>query len=81
VETNPSVQLWKLQSEQHDDDPREDLRKVGGVMSKTHERWRDDLQIHFCKSLLPPPMSPPLDQHRVAHIEVSIVCTEGLICT
>jgi hypothetical protein len=26
-------------------------------------------------------MSPPLDQHRVAQIEVSIVCTEGLVST
>jgi hypothetical protein len=40
---------------------------------------RDDLQRHFCKSPLPPPMSPPLDQHHVAPIEVSIVCTEGLV--
>jgi hypothetical protein len=39
---------------------------------------RDDLQTHFCKSPLSPPMSPPLDQHRVAPIEVFIVCTEGL---
>jgi hypothetical protein len=60
------------------------------IQGKTHERWeewcaklmrggREDLQRHFCKSPLPPPMSPPLDQHRVAPIEVSIVCTEGLV--
>jgi hypothetical protein len=28
-----------------------------------------------------PPMSLPLDQHRVTPIEVSIVCTEGLVST
>jgi hypothetical protein len=26
-------------------------------------------------------MSPHLDQHRVVQIEVSIVCTEGLVST
>jgi hypothetical protein len=60
------------------------------IQGKTHERWegwcaklmrggRHDLQRHFCKSSLPPPMSPPLDQHRVTQIKVSIVCTEGLV--
>jgi hypothetical protein len=33
------------------------------------------------KSLLPPPLSIPLDQHRVTHIEVSIVCMERLVST
>jgi hypothetical protein len=42
---------------------------------------RDGLQMHFCESPLPPPMSPPLDQHCVAQIEVSIVCTDGLVST
>jgi hypothetical protein len=32
-----------------------------------------------CKSLLPPPLSSPLDQHRVAQIEVYI--TERLVST
>jgi hypothetical protein len=35
----PPCKLWKLPSEPHDVDPREDLWKVGGVMCKTHERW------------------------------------------
>jgi hypothetical protein len=26
-------------------------------------------------------MSPPLDQHHLAPIEVSVVCTEGLVST
>jgi hypothetical protein len=43
------------------------------IQGRTHERWegwfakfmgggRDDLQRYFCKSLLPPPLSAPLDQ-------------------
>jgi hypothetical protein len=59
---------------------------------KTYGRWegwcaklmrggRDDLQMHFCKSPLPPPMSPSLDQYRVARIEVSIICTKGSVST
>jgi hypothetical protein len=40
---------------------------------------RNDLQRWFCKSLLPPPLSSPLDQHHVAQIEVSIVFTERFI--
>jgi hypothetical protein len=69
------------------------------IQGKTNERWegscaklmrgeRDGLQRHFCKSPLPPPMSlpldqhrVPLDQHRVTPIEVSIVCTEGFVST
>jgi hypothetical protein len=62
------------------------------IQRRDHGRWegwcaklirggRDDLQMHFCKSPLPPPMIPPLDQHRVAQIEVSIVCTEELVST
>jgi hypothetical protein len=62
------------------------------IQGKTYGRWegwcakltrggRDDLQMHFCKSLLPPPISPPLDQHRLAQIEVSIVCTKGSVFT
>jgi hypothetical protein len=31
----------------------------------------------FCISPLPPSISLPLDQYRVAQIEVSIICTEG----
>jgi hypothetical protein len=62
------------------------------IQGRTHERWeecfakfmgdgRDDLQMCFCKSLLPPPLSAPLDQHHVAQIEVSIVFTERLVST
>jgi hypothetical protein len=62
------------------------------IQQKTYRRWegwcaklirggRDDLQKNFCKSPLPPPMSPPLAQHRATLIEVSIVCTEGLVST
>jgi hypothetical protein len=62
------------------------------IQGKTYRRWegwcvkfmrggRDDLQTHFCKSPLPPPMSPPLDQYHVAQIEVSIVCMEMLVST
>jgi hypothetical protein len=36
----PLCKLWKLQSEPHDVDPREDLWEVGGVTCKTHERWK-----------------------------------------
>jgi hypothetical protein len=36
-------------------------------------------QIRPCS--LQPPMSPPLDQHRVTQIEVSIVCTKGFVST
>jgi hypothetical protein len=42
---------------------------------------RDDLQRCFFKSLLPPPLSAPLDQPHVAQIEVSIVFTERLVST
>jgi hypothetical protein len=41
----------------------------------------DDLQRCFCKSLLPPPLSAPLDQHHLAQIEVFIVFTERLVST
>jgi hypothetical protein len=62
------------------------------IQGRTHERWegwfakfmgggRDDLQRCFCKSLLPPPLSAPLDQHHVTQIEVSIVFTERLVST
>jgi hypothetical protein len=47
----PPCKLWKLQPKPHDVDPKEDLWKMGGVMCKTHERWKsgwDDLQMHFC---------------------------------
>jgi hypothetical protein len=56
-------------------------RKWEGWCAKVTRGGRDDLQKHLCKSPLPPPMSPPLDQHRVAPIDVSIVCTEGLVST
>jgi hypothetical protein len=62
-------------------DGDEDLWKVGGMICKTHERWGNDLQMHFCKSPLPSPMSAPWDQHRVVQIEVSIVCMEGSAST
>jgi hypothetical protein len=78
--TSPS-KLWKVQSKPHDLD-----------QGRTHERWegwfakfmgdgRDDLQRCFCKSLIPPPLSAPLDQHHVTHIEVFIVFTERLVST
>jgi hypothetical protein len=62
------------------------------IQGRTHERWegwfakfmgggRDDLQRCFCKLLLPPPLSAPLDQHHVAQIEVSIVFTERSVST
>jgi hypothetical protein len=37
------------------------------------------LQMCFCKSLLPPPLSAPLDQHHMTHIEVFIVFTKRLV--
>jgi hypothetical protein len=62
------------------------------IQGRTYGRWegwcakltrggRDDLQMHFCKSPLPPPMNLPLDQHRLAQIEVSIVCTKWSVFT
>jgi hypothetical protein len=39
------------------------------------------LQRRFCKSPLPLLLSAPLNQHRVAQIEVSIVCKERLVST
>jgi hypothetical protein len=62
------------------------------IQGRAHRRWkgwfakfmggvRRDLQRWFCKSLLPPPLSALLDQHRVTQIEVSIVCMERLVST
>jgi hypothetical protein len=42
---------------------------------------RDDLRRCFCKSLLTPPLSAPLDQHHVAQVQVSIIFTERLVST
>jgi hypothetical protein len=55
----------------------------GGLMGG----GRGDLQKYICKSSLPPLCTSPLppsislflDQHRVAQIEVFIICTEGLV--
>jgi hypothetical protein len=49
----PPCKLWKLHSEPHDVDPREDSWEVGGVMCKTHERW----ERWFAKALLQ--ITPP----------------------
>jgi hypothetical protein len=62
------------------------------IQGRAHERWkgwfakfmvggRRDLQRWFCKSLLPPPLSVPLNPHRVTQIEVSIVCMKRLVST
>jgi hypothetical protein len=62
------------------------------IQGRAHGRWKGwfakfmggvshDLQRWFCKSLLPPPLSVPLDQYRVTQIEVSIVCMEMLVFT
>jgi hypothetical protein len=60
------------------------------IQRRTHERWewwfaKVHLQIiphtshEFCTSPLPPSISHPLDLHHVAHIEIFIICTEGLV--
>jgi hypothetical protein len=62
------------------------------IQRRAHRRWEGwfakvSLQItpptshEFYTSPLPPLMNLPLDQYRVALIEVSIVCTEGLVST
>jgi hypothetical protein len=62
------------------------------IQRRAHGRWEGwfakvPLQIisptshEFCTSPLPPSISLPLDQHHVAPIEVSIVCTDGLVST
>jgi hypothetical protein len=82
--TSSSCKLWKLQSESHDLDLREsswDYGRWKGWFAKFMGGGRRDLQRWFCKSLLPPPLSAPLDQHRVTQIEVSIVCMERLVST
>jgi hypothetical protein len=52
-----------------------------GWFAKFMRGGRCDLLRWFCKSLLPPPLSAPLDQHRVTQIEVFIVCMERLVST
>jgi hypothetical protein len=60
------------------------------IQRRAHGRWEGwfakvHLQIipstshEFCTWPLPPSISLPLDQHHVVQIEVSIVCTEGLV--
>jgi hypothetical protein len=62
------------------------------IQMRVHGRWEGWFaKVHLqnipftshelCTSPLPPPISLPLHQHRVTQIEVSIVCTEGLVST
>jgi hypothetical protein len=38
--STPPCKLWKLRSELHDVDLRKDSLEVGGMLCKTHERWK-----------------------------------------
>jgi hypothetical protein len=53
----------------------------GRGFAKVHLQIIPHTSHEFCISPLPPSISHPLDQHHVAHIEVSIICTEGLVFT
>jgi hypothetical protein len=52
---------------------------MGGGRGDLQNSW--EVGDVICKSLLPPPLSAPSDQHRVTQIEVSIVCMERLVST
>jgi hypothetical protein len=52
-----------------------------GWFAKVHLQIIPSTSHKFCTWPLPPSISLPLDQHHVVQIEVSIVCTEGLVST